>query len=343
VKTNVVQHPIDDPAAWKVEELRTRASWRVELDETATREIDDAVRRAKARNVPLTGLRKDDFSLPTLSRLLAAQMAELAGGRGFFLMKGLPVDRYAPDDVALMLWGIGLHVGVPEPQDRAGHLMHDVRDTGQSVDKTDNVRGYQTNQELTFHNDGADAFLLLCLKTARSGGVSKLVSAVSVFNEIVRTRPDLAAVLQQPFHFDARAQHPADVKVQSVPIFTVHDGRLSVLYKRHYIELAQRFADVPRLSSTQLEALDLLDRICADPRFCLEFTMDPGDLQAANNFSILHSRTDYVDHIDPAQKRHLKRLWLSIPNGREVPPAYRETREFGPTWLRRQNEASHAA
>jgi hypothetical protein len=236
--STIIRHPVVDPAAWRGEELAGSDHWRFPLSEAARSEIEAAVTAARRLDRKLLEIRREDFPLPELAGFLAARRRDLEEGLGFFVLKGLPVDRLSSDDATLMFWGIGQHLGDPEGQDRAGNLLHDVRDTGQRVNTTDNVRSYQTNDELRFHNDGAGAFLLLCLRPAQSGGTSKLVSAVAVFNEIVRTRPDLAEVLQRPFHFDARGQHPEGLKVQSVPIFAFHGGRLSVLYKRNYIELA---------------------------------------------------------------------------------------------------------
>src|SRR5699024_3277722 len=97
---------------------------------------------------------------------------------------------------------------------------------------------------------------------------------------------------------------------------------LNVLYKRRYIELAQRFDDVPRLTEPQREALDLFDQLCSDPEFQLSFSMQPGDVQIGNNYSILHSRTRYTDHDDPAERRHLFRVWLTLANSRPLPEIF---------------------
>jgi len=37
----------------------------------------------------------------------------------------------------------------------------------------------------------------------------------------------------------------------------------------------------------------------------------PGDIQLLNNAKILHAREAYTDHDDPAERRHLLRLWLT--------------------------------
>src|SRR5690606_1717459 len=197
----------------------------------------------------------------------------------------------------------GQYLGTPEPQDRSGSLLHSVTNTGKVVAGSDSVRGYETDDELNFHNDGGDAFVLLCRNISKEGGVSKLVSVGALFNAILDERPDLAAVLQQPFYFDSRAQNLNESNVQVVPIFNEHEGYLNVLYKRRYLNTAQRFPEVPRLTEAQIEALDLFDRLCADPALHLAFEMQPGDIQIGNNYSVLHARTKYVDYDEPERRR----------------------------------------
>jgi hypothetical protein len=182
--------------------------------------------------------------------------------------------------------------------------------------------------------------MLLCIRAAQSGGTSKLMSVGALFNEMLRRRPDLARVAQEPFHFDSRAQNPADLKIQSVPILTWYAGRLNALHKRRYIETAQRFPEVPRLTPQQLEVLDLIDEICADPAGHLSFDMQPGDMQIASNFSILHSRTEYQDFPEADRRRLLLRIWMTLPQGRPLPQVYASTREFGQTWQRRQKASA---
>ena len=281
----------------------------------------------------------EDFPLPSFEPLRRELLRQLEGGRGFGVIRGLPVEKYSVEDATLLFWGLGLQLGSPEPQDRAGNLLHHVRDTGQDLSKSD-VRKYQTNQEIPFHNDGSDIFMLLCLRNAKSGGRSRLVSATTVFNEIVSRRPDLAEVLQQPFCFDSRGQHqPGEPRFQKLPVFNYHAGYLSVLHKSFYIELAQRFPEVPRLTNKQVEALGLVDEVCEEPGTCLEFDTLPGDIVVANNYEILHSRTAYEDHQQPERRRHMLRLWLTIPNGRPLPPVFADTREFRHSYARR-HEAS---
>ncbi|HYG42397.1 MAG TPA: TauD/TfdA family dioxygenase [Bordetella sp.] len=294
------------------------------------------MRQCEDKKIPLFDMTRDDFPLFELAGRCLRIQHELEGGRGFTVLRGLDFNGLDADACKRVIWGLAQYLGTPEPQDRAGSLLHSVTNTGKTVANSDTTRGYETDDELKFHNDGGDVFMLLCLRTAKAGGVSKLVSAGALFNAILDERPDLAAVLQQPFYFDSRAQNVNESKVQVVPIFTEYMGHLNVLYKRRYIVTAQRFPDIPRLTPEQVEALDIFDRLCADPALQLSFSMQPGDIQIGNNYSILHSRTKYVDHDEPERRRHLYRVWLTLENSRPLPEVFRSTREFGPSYARRE-------
>ena len=95
------------------------------------------------------------------------------------------------------------------------------------------------------------------------------------------------------------------------PICRYDQGRLGILYIGWYIRNAQRFAEVPRLTPRQGEALDLLDLIANEPRFYVDMDFEPGDMQFLKNAVILHARTEYEDWDEPEKKRHLLRLWLT--------------------------------
>lgn len=326
--------------AWKSTDFRDESDWVTRFTEGEISEMD---RIASGSNIPIEELLDygcDDFPMPQITEKFEDIRSQLEGGRGFAVLRGVPVERYSLSQARQVFWALSVHMGTPQPQDKVGRLLHDVTNTGQKVAANGEVRGFQTDDELTFHNDGGDAFMLLCLRTAQSGGVSKLVSVASIFNEIQKTRPDLIDVLQQPFHFDTREQHPLGLKIQSIPIMNVHDGKVSALYKRRYIETAQRFDEVPKLSSQQIEALELFESLCRDPEVQLSFSMQPGDVQVGNNYGILHSRTKYQDHVDPDLKRHLLRTWLTLPNGRALPEVFQNAREFRFSYLDRKKRSS---
>ena len=328
-----LREPLESPAAWHGTELADSDDWVIELTPAQSAELaaaGAAAHRAAEGDLPFAVTHRD-FPLPTLAGVCDDVAGRLEGGRGVVLLRGFPVAEHTDRALELLLWGLGTHLGAAEPQDRDGLLLHRVQDTGRDIGDGD-VRYFQTSRDLTFHNDGADVFMLLCVRTAASGGRSRIVSSVAAFNRIVREAPDLALVLQQPFHFDLRGQQAGgDPPYQSVPVFNFHRERLCALYKRQYIDSTQRFAEVPPLTAPQRAALDLLDAVCDELAF--EFAMHPGEVLIANNYDVLHARAAFADGEDGAGRLML-RLWLSLPGGRPLPPAFAATREFRHSYAR---------
>jgi hypothetical protein len=249
--------------------------------------------------------------------------AVLLQGRGFTVISGVPVERYSIQEAAAAFLGIGGYFGRPVSQNGKGHILGHVKDLGHSIEDP-NARIYQTTHRQTFHTDSADIVALLCLRTAKAGGLSRLVSSICLYNEMFSRRPDLAAVLFEPLCFDRRGEVQAGKKgYYETPIFHWYENQLSVIHRnRYYIESAQRFPDAPRLTKKQIEALDLFDSLANDPSNYLDIAFNPGDIQLIHNHVILHDRTDYEDWPELERKRHLLRLWLCPPNGRPLPAVF---------------------
>ena len=326
---------LDEPAAWRGDRMRARTDWVLDLDDAMVAELETTVGAVAERGVDLFALGRTDFPLPRTGPIFAAMLDELEGGRGFVLLKGLPVARWSEAETRIGIWGIGTHLGRPVGQDLAGSLLHDVRDTGRPFGSDESIRYFQTNHAIRLHTDGGDIFVLGCLRGGAHGGRTLVVSAVEVFNEIVRRRPDLAAILQEDFWVDARGQRPDGARCQVLPVYTWHAGHLSILLKAEYIYSAQRFEEVPRLTAAQVEALELFRRITEEPGMALSLALEPGDVLLASNHTVVHGRTEFEDHPEPARRRHLLRLWLTIASGRPLPPHYADTREYAETYRQR--------
>jgi hypothetical protein len=333
--------PIKGPDVWTQENFKNHLNWISHWSQEEIDEIHTLVDRWRQAPCPVEAMDIKQNMTPLLSTRFHAIRQDIEGGKGFYLLRGLPISQFSASEAQVIAWVLSNHLGTPQGQDKLGSLIHSVTNTGLKVAENSEVRSYQTDDELTFHNDGGDAFMLLCFKTAKSGGMSKLVSVSAVFNELLKRRPDLIETLQETYYFDTRGQHPTGLKIQHCPILNFYQGYLSVLYKRRYLFAAQRFPEVPKLSEKQIEALDLFEAICNEPEIQLSFYMEPGDIQIANNFSVLHSRTKYEDHPEPDQKRHLFRIWLTLKNGRPLPPVFEGTREFRTSYLSRK-VTSHA-
>ncbi len=314
---------IEGPSAWIGAELARRpADWTYQLSATEVAEIERAAAGVRARGLDLGELARADFPLPTLGPTLDGLRGEILNGRGFVLLRGWPVAGRALIDNAAAYLGIGSYFGRFRSQNAMGHVLGHVRDLGlATTDPT--VRTYQTTERQHFHTDSCDIVALLCLKTARSGGLSSIVSSMSIYNAMATQRPDLARRLFRPFAVDRRGEVPAGKQPYfEIPVFNDHDGYLSVIYSRPYIRSGQRFPAVPRLTEDDVAAFDLFDALANDTRLRLDMEFRPGDMQFLHNHTILHDRTAYEDWPEPENKRHLLRLWLAAPGARPLPPVY---------------------
>ena len=314
---------VDDRSAWYGSDLTKCDDWIEHLCEGEIIEVEQVLRQLDA-DIDLTSITAKDVPLPTLAPRLQRLLDEVLNGRGFVLIKGLPVERWTKREAAIAFLVIGVHLGSLRMQNAAGHLLGHVTDLGRSSDDP-NTRIYQTRERQTFHTDSCDVVGLLCLKAAKSGGLSSLVSSNTIFNEMRRRRPDLLRVLMEPIETDRRGEVPEGGKPYfNIPVFNYHDGQVSAIYQRQYIESARRFPGVAPLSPLQIEALDLLDQLANDPKLNLMMELQPGDIQLVHNHTILHDRTAFEDYPEPERKRHLLRLWLAPPGARPLPEVYKE-------------------
>jgi len=333
---SIRETPVDGPAAWKATDANIKdESWKTCVTEEQIAEFDAALKATAGKDVH--DIVKEDLpAMPLVAKALKGVQDDLEEGRGFAMLRGLPVQRWGMDQTTRGLWILGLHLGSAEPQDKAGSLIHHVKDTGVKPGDNATVRYFQTNVAIPFHTDGCDALAFLCCSKGCSGGLSRLSSAVTAFNEIVKRRPDLAKVLQEDFHFDARGQHPNGDLCQVHPVYVFHNGHLNLIHKVPYIESAQRLEGVPKLTAAQQEALDFLDAVLNEKEHVLEFESEPGDIQFVSNHTQCHGRTAFEDDTNGAgATRHFLRLWVTLPNGHEMPPHYVETREHMHGFVRR--------
>jgi len=309
----------DNPQAWYGPEMAARTDWIHEFANDEIAEIDRAVRHAESTGREIIDIRQDDFPLESLKPVLAAVRQEALWGRGFTLFRGLPIDRMTRRQSALAYYGLGLYLGEPVCQNGKGHTLGHVTNLGLDYADPD-VRGYQTNIRLPYHTDSSDLVLLLCMQSSKSGGLSSIVSSTTLWNEMVRTRPEHARTLMGVIYFTRFGElREGRKRFSEVTPFNPMNGRMIVTYARNSVMKAQGLPECPRLTAAQIEAMDYLDSLSADPRLHLDMTFRPGDIQVLCNHSILHSRTAYEDWPEVERRRHLLRLWLACDDGPELP------------------------
>lgn len=309
--------PSIDGSGWLGRDMTDESEWVVELDdETTSLLAEHAAQVAAGRSAP-----GDLVSAPGLRNAVATMSAALLTGRGFTLLRGLPVDDLDDAGRAALCTTIGTALGVPIRQNADGDELIRVRDEGKDFSQQ-GVRSYETAAPLPYHSDSSDVVGLLCIRAAQEGGASTIISSVAVHDAIVSARPDLAALLHEPW---PTASIVEGTVVQQ-PICATNDrGQVFTRYGRMYVERAHEYdPSVPPLSDEQIEALDLFDSFLADPAFVLDMHFRPGDLQLLNNYRIMHGRASYADHPDPALRRELLRIWL-VMRELDLPAAFEDS------------------
>jgi hypothetical protein len=330
------RQPLPGPWAWHGDDLKSSKSWVHALGNDERAELDDAVAglTAVGTHAPQP-VDKSDFPLPTLGPRLAAMGRELEEGCGVARISGLPVGAYDDRTLRILWFGIGSHLGTPVFQNTEGELMHAICDEGPDVGvrygevETDDGHGTflssraraMSNRLLRFHTDRCDVVGLLCVRRARSGGVSRIASSVAVYNEMLRRHPDLVERLFAPYHRSRFGEETgSNGATYALPVFGIRDGKFTSHYSRTYIESAQLLPDVPSMDAAQWQALDVLHAIAEE--LCVEMVLEPGDIQFLNSHVTYHARTGFEDDPRPRHRRLLYRLWLSTPASRALPEGH---------------------
>jgi len=309
----MLREVVDDPRAWRADTVEDRSKWYRSLPD----EILDSLQSwlaALPPEQPVTELILGDEDRLAWAEHLAPAKYDLEFGRGFVILEGLPLAKLSEREAIASYWFLGQLLGEPFAQNVQGTLLYDVRDTGQ--DLSAGARFSVTSYESSFHTDNSfgDSILdyvgLLCLKTAKSGGISQNVSGYAVHNVLLEEHPDVLQTLYQPLHVDRRGGlREGESPTVRRPVIAWDGSELVVRYLRYWIEVGQEKAGKPLTSEERL-ALDIFDAVLARPELRVEFSLKPGQMYFINNRWILHNRTAFTDHPELTRRRHLVRLWL---------------------------------
>ncbi|CAG8950489.1 hypothetical protein HYFRA_00006986 [Hymenoscyphus fraxineus] len=311
---------ITGESVWKAEDYTNNPErWVHVFNDEEIAELSAVSDKFLAEKIPLTGISQDNFVLPTLSKLLASIRSEILNGKGFILFKGFPVEKWGNHKSAVAYMGLGTYLGYFVSQNGRGHVLGHVKDLGDDATQIDRVRIYRTNARQFFHADDSDIVGLLCIARSLEGGESDIVSSHHVWNTLQKERPDVAELLTKPiWYFDRKGE----VSIGEEPyiktsVFYLETGPNPRVYSKwdpYYIKSLSRFMDagiIPALSPEQVEATQVLEDTCH--RLRLHMILEVGDIQFLSNEHVLHARTAYKDHLPPAPRRHLMRLWLATP------------------------------
>lgn len=307
---------------WFGPDMSRDASWIYQFSPSEIVELDAAIRVFRASGRKLEDMSREDFPLPGLKAKLDAWLDEMRNGRGFVVLRGLPVKNYSDADAGAMFYGLGLYLGLPLRQNPKGDVLGDVYDQGRAFGQID-VRGSQSNAFLPFHTDGCELIGLLCLRPAKSGGLSSISNAVEIYREIERSHPEFIEPLTRGYYYIRREAALTDrpISEKLIPVYGDADGVVSCRFVPTQIEAALQ-SIAPALTSLERAALDEVVRLSHEDRFRVDMDLQQGDIQLINNYTVFHSRTEYEDFPEPERKRHMLRLWLAFEEGWPLAPGF---------------------
>lgn len=316
-------NPVTGPQVWYGPDMARRSDWIRHFTADEIEEIEVVSRTLDQSGIDIAAIRAQHFVAPRLAGLVQTIQRQVRDGPGFILLRGLPVADWSRRQAAIAYFGLGTLMGEVASQNAMGHILGHVKDIGRDYAKP-TERGYQTAARLAFHSDAADIVGLLCLMPAKSGGLSSIAASATIYNEMLKRRPELVEELTQPIYRDRRGEVPHGAREwYAIPVFNrMPDGRLVTAYVRSAMRKAQRFPEVPRTTAALDAACDLLDELAQSPDIHLDMDFRQGDIQYLNNHTILHSRTAFEDFPEPEKRRHLWRIWLACEEWPPVPECF---------------------
>ena len=327
-----LRKPITEAAAWRANELEDTSRWLVQLSEEEIVEIVKATRNAAENNFKIGEFGADDFDVPLFAERAEDIRDRVENGLGFVLFRGVPVDLFDIETARLMNWGLGAYIGEAISQNARGELVAEVTDRGFDKNKA-NVRGYVTKAGGSPHCDTCDAVSLVCYHPAKSGGESLLASALTVFNDILDSRPEYLPILEEGFYYDLRGEgatgDPDETTNHKIPVFRYYEGRMSCRYNAKNA-LRGQLKRGQALSDEAERALNYVRECALAPQNLFKFTMKRGDCSIVSNHMLLHTRLAFDDYDEPERKRRLFRTWFNLPNSRPLAPEFADWLNTGP-------------
>ncbi|WP_439595672.1 TauD/TfdA family dioxygenase [Falsiroseomonas sp.] len=260
--------PQAGPAAWRAADLRP-SDWMIPVGAEDLAELEQAVTALGGR-APATAA---EAPLPRLGAVLRGAATRLDTGRGFVLLRGLTLERLGEALAEPLLMALGSHLGRPLPAE------------GGAVQRLSSAAGGPLRWR--FHADAADVVALLVMRQPPDVDPAMLVAAATVHNEMMKRDRAALEVLYRPMPHAA----PGGA-VLNLPVFSTASGAFVGRYARDSIDAAQRLPETPRLTGAQMQALDLLDSLCAEPGLALRMEVRPGDVLLFNPLQVWKRRAE---------------------------------------------------
>jgi len=315
---------VEQSSNWQAETLKNDPTWIFLIDERGKRELVERITQAYDPAKNLFDYSLKELDLGSVWDVFASALKQVKEGRGVALVRGMPRAELTDKQFELLTWALGLNTGVPRPQGKNTQYISAVRNAGTEY-RSGTGRGYSSNAELDFHTDSSDIVFLSCFNRAVSGGKTIISSSMAAHAVMAREYPDQLKWLYEPIAFSRQSeQAPGEGPYVMQPVFSEAQGKWFGRWNWNRVRSAQKIEGAPPLSAEHYAALEVFDEIVRSPALAYEMWLEPGDVQILNSHVTLHSRTEFVDHEDPALKRLLYRLWIAPPDAPQLPECWRD-------------------
>lgn len=242
----------------------------------------------------------------------------LINGCGFFVINGHELSNLSLDEKRSIYVIISKIIGKLLEQNKDHEKVVMIKDLGKTM-KT-GARYHHTNEGGSYHTDGSHIFKnppdyvgLLCINPAKSGGVSKFMSAYTIHNKLLK-KQKLQKILYEKFHHDKKNENVGEENATRFePIFQFVNNELKFKYQRELIFTGHEKAKQP-LTQIQIQAIKFLEEILSNSDQVTAYTLKSGDMMFSNNRWLIHDRTLFEDFEDEKLKRLLLRTWIREHN-----------------------------
>jgi hypothetical protein len=300
--------PVTESSAWTASDLAEDESWDFELNRAQRDELMDATSASVALSLP--DLVANVPPLPHCQSVLSGIAESLRSGRGFALLHRFPIEEFGRESIEKMYWLFCCHLGVGVTQNSDATLIHYV--TEGKLRPNQGTRGVGNPGPVSLHVDLADCVSLLCVRQAIDSPPSRLASSTHLYNVLREQHPQWLPRLFEGFIWDRQNEHgPLETPASryKVPLFSRVGSTVSCRYNRNWMQkAAERVGS--GFTPDDAAMLDEIDSLSHTN--CFEFDFQPGDVQFANNYTILHGRAPHAPAASEDQTRLLMRIWFDM-------------------------------
>jgi len=246
---------------------------------------------------------------------LVQSVKDMLDTKGWWLLKGYPVDTKSVKDLEKELTQICSAIGKPVAHDAEGAIVWNIK--AAATAKGSVITYSQHSHEADLHTDSQysdypeDYFSLLTLEKAKcGGGQSYILTLEDIIDELHQTADGREAytVLSTtyfPFIVPNVFKKNKESDVPEIVFGKIITNDNEIRFRVDTIQKALEH-DPSFCTKEQIKAFSILVKLVRETRRTIKFHLEKGDLVIINNKKTLHGRSSFTD-----ADRHLLRVRMN--------------------------------